>query len=299
MRIAVTGGSGLVGRGIVRLLSDAHDIVNIDIAAPDTSGGGELSGRPEAPHVSASVLDLAGLCLALRGADAVVHAAGLPGPSFGAESEILETNVEGTRNVALAAAEEGVRRIVFLSSEAVLGFVFSEGRTRPRYLPIDEAHPLAPTEAYGRSKLMAEAALKRSTPGESTVVCLRPPWIWAPEEYEKLRGLTREPSRWWDGLWAYVHRDDLSRAVELAALADLPAGFYAAYVAAPDNGTRRPTRELVAEFYPGVPLDEGVEEFGSLVSSDRLESLLGFRPTMTWREFLDRDHRGDERQHAG
>jgi UDP-glucose 4-epimerase len=84
-----------------------------------------------------------------------------------------------------------------------------------------------------------------------------------------------------------VHRDDLARAVELALTAELVQGFHAAYVAAPDNGTRLSTRELVEEFYPGVPLDEGVPEHGSLLSSDHLKELLGFAPAMTWREFLD------------
>jgi len=287
MRIAVTGGSGLVGRGLVGLLAEGHEIVNIDIAAPGASGGGDVVDGPEVEHSPTDVLDLPRLCVAVRGADAIVHAAGIPGPAFGTESEILEVNVEGTKNVGLAAAEEKVPRVVFVSSEAVLGFVFSDGRTRPRRFPIDESHPLAPMEVYGRSKLLAETALKRTALPGATVVCLRPPWVWSPEEYEKLRELTAEPGKWWDGLWAYVHRDDLARAVELAATAEIPSGFHAAYVAAPDNGTHVPTRELVDDFYPGVPLDDRVTEYGSLLSSAHLKELLGFAPAMTWREFLD------------
>jgi UDP-glucose 4-epimerase len=280
MRIAVTGGSGLVGRGIVRLLAEKYDVVNVDIVAPGTSGGVVVE------HSPTDVRNLAELAVALRGADAVVHAAGIPGPSRASESELLDTNVEGTRNVALAARESGVGRVVFLSSEAVLGFVFCEGRTRPSFLPIDETHPLAPSEPYGRSKLMAEMALKRSAAGDSTVVCLRPPWVWAPEEYGKLRGLTVDPSCWWDGLWAYVHRDDVARAVERAVTAGLPAGFHAAYIAAPDNGTNVPTRDLVNEYCPGVPVDDSLPAFGSLISSARSGELLDFVPSMSWHDFL-------------
>lgn len=289
MRFAVTGGSGLVGRAIVRRLALDHEVVNIDIAAGqrDGSASGTREIRPgSVEHSPTDVTDLPKLCVALRGADVIVHAAGIPGPTFATEHEIMEVNVEGTRNVGLAAAAESIGRIVFVSSEAVLGFVFSKGAVRPRYLPVDESHPLAPAEPYGRSKLLAEAALARSAPRDSSVVCLRPPWVWTPEEFDKLRELTRDPGRWWDGLWAYVHGDDLALAVELAATRDLDAGVHAAYVVAPDNGTERPTRELVREHYPGVPVDPGLEEFGSLISSGGLRDLVGFAPEMRWREFL-------------
>ncbi len=295
MRIAVTGGSGLVGRAIVRRLAERHDVVNIDLSDPgaharDLRPTGVARSRDEpAPSVQyshADILDLVALSRAIDGAQAVVHAAAIPGPSFGSKDDILNVNVEGTRNVALAANGAGVRRVVFISSDSVLGFVFSEGRVRPNYLPVDEAHPLAPTEAYGRSKLMAETVLAREAGETTTVVSLRPPWVWVPEEYEKLRLLTRAPAEWSDGLWAYVHGDDLARAVERALTLDIDPGFHAAYVAAPDNGTVVPTARLIHDFFPDVPVSEDVPEFGSLLSSSRLEDLLEFVPTMSWREFL-------------
>lgn len=277
MRVAVTGGSGLVGRAITARLAGPHDVVNVDIADP-----------PErtCPHVRADILDPGALDRALERAEAVVHAAAVPGPRFGTEDEILRTNVAGTREVALAADRAGARRIVFISSEAVLGFVFSGGKVRPSYLPVDEAHPLSPTEPYGVSKLLAEAALARHAGPNTTVVSLRAPWVWVREEYEKCRKLTETPDEWWDGLWAYVHGDDLADAVAAALDCEPGPGAHAAYVAAPDNGTSSPTRELVARFYPGVPLAPELPKFGSLISSDELEKLTGFRPAMTWRSFL-------------
>jgi len=288
MRIAVTGGSGLVGRAIVRRLAEHHDVINVDLSPPATTGVGRSPGEPSPSthYTHADILDLPAVSSAIDGAYAVVHAAALPGPTFGSEDEILNVNVEGTRNVALAASEAGVQRFVFISSDSVLGFVFSEGRVRPNYLPVDETHPLAPTEAYGRSKLMAETVLARQAGGTTTVVSLRPPWVWVPEEYEKLRLLTRAPAEWSGGLWAYVHGDDLARAVERAVTLEIEPGFHAAYVAAPDNGTVVPTAQLVRDYFPGVPVREDLPEFGSLVSSHQLENLLGFVPTMSWREFL-------------
>lgn len=288
MRIAVTGGSGLVGRAIVRRLKERHDVVNVDLSYLGPAGVEHSPDEPTASvrYAPTDILDLAALTRAVDGAQAIVHAAAIPGPTFGSEDDILEVNVEGTRNVALAAGKAGARRIVFISSESILGFVFSEGRVRPGYLPVDEAHPLAPTEAYGRSKLMAETLLARQAGGDTTVVSLRPPWVWVPEEYEKLRHLTRAPEEWLGGLWAYVHGDDLARAVERAATLEVAPGFHAAYVAAPDNGTVVPTAKLIEDHFPDIPVRGDLPEFGSLVSSSRLEELLGFRPTMSWREFL-------------
>ncbi len=286
MRIAVTGGSGLVGRAIVRRLGKRHDVVNVDVSGPTGAGHSPGEPAPSVQYAHADILDLTALSRAIDGAQAVVHAAGIPGPTFGSQDDILNVNVEGTKNVALAANEAGARRFVFISSDSVLGFVFSEGRVRPDYLPVDEAHPLAPTEVYGRSKLMAETVLARQAGRTTTVVSLRPPWVWMPEEYEKLRRLTRAPAEWSEGLWAYVHGDDLARAVERAVTLEIGPGFHAAYVAAPDNGTVVPTAQLIEDYFPDVPVRHDLPEFGSLVSSNRLENLLGFVPAMSWREFL-------------
>jgi len=277
MRVVVTGGSGLVGRRLLRRLAPRHDLVNLDLKEPD---------RPVGRHVSADVVDERAVREAIEGADAVVHAAALPGPSFGTEAEIERVNVGGTEVVAGAALARGIDRFVFISSEAVLGVVFSGGRARPRYFPIDESHPLSPSDPYGRSKLTAETFLAREAAGRMTVVSLRPPWVWVPEEYDRYRRLTVEPGDWSGGLWAYIHGDDLARAVESALTADLPPGHRAVYVAARDNGTVVPTLELVREYYPEVPRRGEIAAFGSLISSRGARDLLGYEPMLSWREFL-------------
>ncbi len=277
MRVVVTGGSGLVGRHIVRALARDHEAVNLDIREPADAAG---------EYVHCDILDESAVRRALDGAGAVIHAAALPGPSFGTEHEILRTNVEGTAAVMRATQAVGVRRFVQISSDAVLGFVFSEGRTRPRSFPIDETHPLSPVEPYGISKLKAELLLARDAGERLTVVALRPPWVWVPDEYDKYRQLTEAPDEWPDGLWAYVHGDDLARLAILAATRDVPAGFHAVFVPAPDNGTTVPTRELAGKHYPEIPVPAHVPEYGSLISSAGAARLLGSAPSMRWREFL-------------
>jgi len=277
MRIVVTGGSGLVGRRVVRLLSGRHEIVNLDLRPGEAAG---------ARYVRADILDADAVRRALEDADAVVHAAAIPGPSLGTTDDIYHANVRGTETVARAALAAGVGRFVHISSDAVLGIVFSKGKVRPRYFPVTEDHPLNPVEPYGRSKLLAEEVLRDLADERMTVVSLRPPWVWVPEEYWQYRTLTRSPEKWSDGLWAYVHGDDLALAVARAVELAVPSGFHAVFLAAPDNGTVFRTRRLLDMFYPEVPVRQGISGFGSLLSSRRADALLGFRPSLTWRRFL-------------
>lgn len=277
MRIVVTGGSGLVGRRITALLSQGHEVVNLDAVAPET---------PVGTHVSASILDEDAVRNVLEGAQAVVHSAAIPGPHRGTPEDIYMVNIKGTEAVARAAAAVGIRRFVQISSEAVLGIVFSARKNEPNYFPIDEDHPLSPSEPYGRSKLLAEEALAGLRPDDGVVVALRPPWVWVPEEYPRCRRLTRNPGMWVDGLWAYVHGEDLAEAVKLAVEREIEPGFHAFYIAASDNGTTLPTRKLLEEYYPCVPRRPGISQFGGLISSARAARQLGFEARLGWRQFL-------------
>ncbi len=277
MRIVITGGSGLVGRRITALLSGRHDVVNVDLREPEV---------PVGTYLPADILDADAVRRALEGADAVVHSAAIPGPDQGTPEDIYMTNTKGTETVASAAADVGILRFVQISSEAVLGFVFARGKNPPSYFPVDEEHPLSPSEPYGRSKLLAEQALADARPEGGVVVCLRPPWVWVPEEYPRCRQLTRDPSMWSDSLWAYIHGDDLAGAAGLAIERELEPGFHAYYVAAPDNGTIIPTRKLLEQYYPCVPRRPGISQFGGLISSGRAARQLGFNALLTWRQFL-------------
>lgn len=110
MRIAVTGGTGFVGRHVVRLLADeGHSVVVI-------ARGIDPNPAPAAHNVTwvhGSVADRKLLDSTLAGCDAVAHLAGInmerPGQSFEA------VHVQGTENVVRAAAANGVRKVVLLS----------------------------------------------------------------------------------------------------------------------------------------------------------------------------------------
>jgi UDP-glucose 4-epimerase len=86
--------------------------------------------------------------------DAVIHFAGLKavGESVTEPLHYYDNNVGGTMSLIHAMISQNVKKLVFSSSATVYG--------DPQYLPIDESHPLAPTNPYGRTKLQIEQILE-------------------------------------------------------------------------------------------------------------------------------------------
>jgi len=63
-------------------------------------------------------------------------------------------------------------------------------------------------------------------------------------------------------------------------------GSPAFIIAAADTVMNRPSAELLAEVYPGVPLAREVPEFGTLLAIDRARQVLGFEPAHSWRDHI-------------
>ena len=113
MRIAVTGASGVIGRGVVaRLLSRGHDVVGLARRRPESWPSG-------ADFVQCDIRDAAGVRRAVVGTDVVVHCA------WATDNEI---NIGGTANVLDATAQSGTRRVVFASSAHALNPVSVDAR---------------------------------------------------------------------------------------------------------------------------------------------------------------------------
>jgi nucleoside-diphosphate-sugar epimerase/phosphohistidine swiveling domain-containing protein len=115
VRIAVTGASGVLGRGLVaRLLSHGHDVAGIARHRPD-------SWPSQADFVAADIRDAAAVRRAVAGADVVAHCAWAPRAD-------AQVNIDGTGNVLAAMAETGSRRVVFASSAHAYGAATDEAR---------------------------------------------------------------------------------------------------------------------------------------------------------------------------
>jgi UDP-glucose 4-epimerase len=150
LKALVTGGAGFIGHHLVRSLLQHDDRV---VVLDDFSTGlrerlDRYSGR--VPIIEGSILDPRSLDEAAEGCDVVFHEAALASVERSFVDPVLtnEVNVAGTIQVVLAAARQGVRRIVFAASSSVYGV--------PAELPCRESMKPSPESPYGVSKLAAE-----------------------------------------------------------------------------------------------------------------------------------------------
>ena len=151
MRILVTGGAGYIGSHLARRLRSRGD----DVVVFDDLSAGSPDAIPGIDLIEGTVVDRAGVLDALRTsrAQAIVHLAALKSveESVVQPERYFKVNVSGTLAVLGAAADAGVRTIVYSSSCAVYG--------TPDRTPVDEAAALHPDNPYGESKLLGERLL--------------------------------------------------------------------------------------------------------------------------------------------
>jgi nucleoside-diphosphate-sugar epimerase len=163
--LTITGGAGRIGSAITPLLRDAFRIRLADLHEPPA---GVECDEP----ILADMTDLAAAERALSGAQAVLHLAGNPAPSA-TWAEVRPANVDATFNVFEAARRHGVRKVVFASTNHVMGYYALE-----RLFPIDTRAPIRPDSLYGVSKAFGEALARyySDTFGMS-MICLRIGWF--------------------------------------------------------------------------------------------------------------------------
>ena len=112
MKIAITGGTGFVGRNIALALSaEAHQVVLISRGSDKTDPS--IRRLPRASFVSLSLDDIAGLAKAFTGCEAVVHCAGINREL--AAQNFCKVHIEGTRHVVEAAKEARLNKVVLIS----------------------------------------------------------------------------------------------------------------------------------------------------------------------------------------
>jgi uncharacterized protein YbjT (DUF2867 family) len=112
VKIAITGGTGFVGRNIARLLSgEGHDLVLVARGRDRTDSG--IHRLTHARFVSMALDHPAELAQAFAGCEAVVHCAGINREQ--GEQTYRRVHVEGTRNVIEAARQVGARKVVMIS----------------------------------------------------------------------------------------------------------------------------------------------------------------------------------------
>lgn len=159
-KVLVTGGAGYIGsHTVVELCRAGYEPVIVDnfsnshpraLAAIGAIVGTELACR----HLDVRNATALAEVFAEHRFGAVLHFAGLKavGESVATPLEYYDNNVGGTVVLLRAMARAGCKHLVFSSSATVYGM--------PRCVPIDESHPLAPTNPYGQTKAMVEQILR-------------------------------------------------------------------------------------------------------------------------------------------
>jgi nucleoside-diphosphate-sugar epimerase len=282
-RIAVTGGSGKAGRVVVRdLARHGHQVLNIDLV------GSPESNHPEdpIPFLRADVTDFGQALEALSGGDtlpgieAVVHLAAIPSPAHATADQVFRTNVTSTHAVFSAARRLGLQRVVWASSETTLGLPFDRP---PDYVPVDEAH-VYPETSYALSKVVGEEMARQFHRWSGIpIIGLRFSNVMVRPDYERFATWQDDPrARRWN-LWGYVDESHVAQSVRAALTADI-AGAENFIIAAADTVMRTPSRELMAEVYPGVPVADGVAGNDTLLDISRARAELGYDPQFSWHD---------------
>lgn len=281
MKILVTGGSGKLGRAVLRdLVAHGHDVLNLDQHLPQDS---------ICPGLRIDLTDFGEVAAAILGGiderkgpfDAVVHLAAIPAPGLAANARIFANNVPATYNIFEACRLAGIRNIVFASSETVLGLPFD---TPPPYAPVDEGYFPRPESAYALGKLLDEtmaAQFCRWDP-QLRIVGLRFSNVMNPEDYAAFPGFDADPQKRKWNLWGYIDARDGAQAVRRALLADF-TGFEAFVIANADTVMSRSNASLLAEVFPGVEQKGNIGANTTLLSIEKAKRMLGFSPQYSWR----------------
>ena len=167
MKAFVTGATGFLGSHVARVLADQG--ANLRLLARPTSNLKNLQGL-NADTTVGDLRDPASLEKAISGCDTVFHVAADYRLWVRDPNEMYRSNVEGTRALLDAARKNGVRRVVYTSSVATMGFT-SDGR------PADEESAVSLADMIGhykRSKYMAEQVAMEAGRSGMQVVTVNP-----------------------------------------------------------------------------------------------------------------------------
>lgn len=286
MRVAVTGGSGKLGRTVVTVLRQAgHDVVSLDAAGPrgpgfvqvDLVSYGETIDALFGENNSAAGPGQA----ATASFDALVHLAAIPAPGIRSDVATFHNNMLSTFNVFQAARRTGIANIVYASSETLLGLPFD---LPPPYIPVDEDYPARPESVYSLVKHLEETMATQLVRWDPTlkIIALRFSNVMDPDDYAEFADFQGDPTlRKWN-LWGYIDGRDGAQAV-LKALELDTTGFDRFIIAAADTVMARPNVELVAEVFPNVPTHGDLGEHDTLLSIEKARRVLGYRPEHSWR----------------
>jgi len=165
MNILLTGGAGFIGSHLTaNLIRRGHQVRVLDNLRRGSFEREHLRG---AELIEGDIRSLDVCLAAASGCEAIIHLAAQSNV-IGSQADpeyTMHTNVTGTWNIGRAAAEAGVKHLIFASSREVYG--------EPAALPVPETAPIAPRNLYGASKAAGELLLETIPGGRFHLSVLR------------------------------------------------------------------------------------------------------------------------------
>lgn len=296
-RIFFTGGSGKAGKHVIPyLLNQGHRVMNVDLVRLDYPGVDNLiaditdSGQMFNAMTSYAGLDELELGNGVPHFDAVIHFAAMPRILITPDNETFRVNTIGTYNVIEAAVKLGIKKIIIASSETTYGICFSDGKTDPHVLPLEEDYDVDPMDSYGLSKVVNEKtarAFQRRSGFD--IYALRIGNVIEPHEYAELfPSYFKNPEVRRRNAFCYIDARDLGQIVDLCLKND-NLGFQIFNAGNDHNGAIIPSKELAERFFPGVPITYELEEHEALFSNRKIREVLGFKEQHNWRKYVKMD----------
>lgn len=283
MKVVVTGAAGKIGRWTVRTILDAgHDVIATDKILREESAATNF--------IQAELRDYGQVCQLIKGSDAVVHLGNIPTDVRNTPQAIFENNMLVNFNILEACKDFEVPKLIWASSETVLGYPFVAEQLT--YLPLDEEHPTTVKSSYAMAKLLTEQLsdmYQKLT--NAQIIALRFANIYEPDEYEKI------PSMHWNNqeqdiqrknAWAYCDVRDAAKACLLALEKD-NLGYQIFHITAPDTIMPDLSEDLVKKYFPNLYLKRPIQGHETLMAIDKAKQILGYEPAYSWRHVLNND----------
>jgi nucleoside-diphosphate-sugar epimerase len=276
MKIVVTGSSGRIGWCVYHNLLDAgHDVLGIDV----------LPARPDVKKSLRVDLTRSGEIYGALGqskAEAVVHMGAWANPGHVPDQDTYRDNVTGTFNLLQACADLGIMRMVSASS----GQVYGLAEHAPKYVRLDESHPVHPLNCYAESKIAGESAAEYfSDKYGMSIGSFRFMGVRLPSQISAdIENIVQNPAagRWL--MWTRTDARDAAEACRLAVEAKaLETGPY--NITGAKTVLNTDTADLVqAHFGDSVEIRGDLQGTLSPLSCDRAKEAFGYTPRYIWTE---------------
>jgi nucleoside-diphosphate-sugar epimerase len=297
LRIFFTGGSGKAGKHVIPyLIEQGHRVLNVDLKPLDYPGVDNIiaditdSGQMFNAMSSYAGLDELESGNGVPKFDAVVHFAAVPRILIKPDNETFRINTIGTYNVIEAAVKLGIKKIVIASSETTYGICFSDGKTDPKVLPLEENYDVDPMDSYGLSKVVNEKTARSFQKRSGfDIYALRIGNVIEPHEYTELfPHYFTNPEVRRRNAFCYIDARDLGQIVDLCLEKD-GLGFQIFNAGNDDNGAILSNKELTERFFPNVPIIREMGENEALFSNRKIHEVLGFKEQHNWRKYVKLD----------